>query len=131
MKRLLIFTALIETGTGLALIICPSWVVRLLLNSPLEAPVALTLGRVAGAAVLVLGLACWLIGREGKTQAAKRLVTAMTIYNGVVSLILLEAGLFQGQAGIALWPAVILHVALTPWCILSNRSARVPTFRGI
>jgi hypothetical protein len=60
MKRLLTLTAIIEAGTGLALIAMPSIVVRLLLGSPLQTYDAVTLGRVAGAALLALGVACWL-----------------------------------------------------------------------
>ena len=60
MKRLLIVTAVIELGAGLALVGLPSAAVALLLGSPLDAPAAVTLGRLAGAALFALGVACWL-----------------------------------------------------------------------
>ena len=58
MSRLLKLTALIEAATGLGLIAAPSVVVRLLLGSPLGTSAAVMLGRVAGAALLALGVAC-------------------------------------------------------------------------
>jgi hypothetical protein len=42
----------IELGAGLALLCCPSATAVLLVGSPLDAPAAVTLGRVAGAALL-------------------------------------------------------------------------------
>ncbi len=52
MKKLLIVAALIEAGAGIGLICCPSAAVTMLLGSPLDTPAGLTLGRVAGAALL-------------------------------------------------------------------------------
>ncbi len=48
MKKLLIVTAVIEVGAGVALICCPSATVALLLGSPLDTPAAMTLGRWPG-----------------------------------------------------------------------------------
>ena len=54
-KYLFIVTAVVEVGTGLALAIAPSVPVALLLGSPLSTTVGMTVGRVAGAALLSLG----------------------------------------------------------------------------
>jgi hypothetical protein len=59
MNRLLLLTALIEALTGLALIVVPTLVVRLLLGGE-SSGAAIPLGRVAGVALLALGVACWL-----------------------------------------------------------------------
>ena len=59
-KYLFVVTAVVEAGTGLALVLRPSVPVALLLGSPLSMTAEVTLGRIAGAAVLSLGLACWL-----------------------------------------------------------------------
>jgi hypothetical protein len=58
---LLIVTAVIELGAGLALLSFPSaTAVLLVVGAPLEAPVSVTVARVAGAALLTLGVASWL-----------------------------------------------------------------------
>ena len=58
MKRLLMLAALGEAGTGLALLLVPALVGRLLLGTELVG-VAVPVARVAGIALLALGLACW------------------------------------------------------------------------
>lgn len=117
MKRLLIVTTMIEVGAGLALLVVPSAAVALLLGSPLDTPAALTLGRVAGAALLALGVACWLAQYDAQSCAARGLVSAMLLYNLGTVVILGAAGIQSQPAGVALWPAVVLHAAITVWCV--------------
>ena len=62
MKNLLTVTAVIEGGTGLLLVAAPSFVTKLLLDSPLSESVSLTVARLAGLAMLTLIVACWLAG---------------------------------------------------------------------
>ncbi len=106
MKALLAVTAVIELGAGLALLACPSLAVELLLGSPLDAPAAVALGRVAGAALLALGVACWLARGDEPSRAAKGLVGAMVLYNLGVVVVLCSARIQWQAVGIALWPAV-------------------------
>ena len=121
MSRLLKLTALIEAATGLGLIAVPSVVVRLLLGSPLETSAAVTLGRVAGAALLSLGVACWLTRGDTQNRAARGLVAAMFLYNVATVAVLAFAGIGFGLQGVALWPAVVLHAAMAVWCIACLR----------
>jgi hypothetical protein len=125
MKPLLVVTALIEAGAGVALLCCPSAAVVLLLGSGLDTSAAVTLGRVAGAALLSLGVACWLARCDAQSCAARGLVSAMVLYNLGAASVLAFAGFAPGQAGIALWPAVVLHTAMAVWCIVSIWSKRV------
>ena len=74
-------TAVIELGAGLALLTFPSATAVLLVGAPLEAPVSLTVARVAGAALLALGVACWLARSDAYSRAARGLVAAMVLYN--------------------------------------------------
>ena len=67
-KSLLIVTALIEAGTGIALLVAPSVIVELLLGAGLSSPQSLVVGRVAGAALIAIGVACWL-ARKGERIA--------------------------------------------------------------
>jgi hypothetical protein len=46
MKNLLVFTAVVEAGTGLGGLLAPSVLAQTLLGGPLEGPVALTVARV-------------------------------------------------------------------------------------
>jgi hypothetical protein len=119
MNRLLTATATIETGTGFALLVMPTAVVRLLLAAPLETAAAITLGRVGGAGLLALGIACRLARDDAHSRAARGLVAAMVLYNFGVAVIFGAAGIRSQPVGIALWPAVMLHAAMTVWCIAS------------
>jgi len=126
MKRLLIVTAGIELGAGVALLCFPSATVALLVGSSLDAPAAVTLGRVAGAALLALGVANWLAQYDAQSCAARGVVSAMVLYNLGAVVILGAAGIRSQQpVGIALWPAVVLHAAMTIWCV--TRLLRKPT----
>jgi hypothetical protein len=117
MKRLLIVTAVIELGVGVALLCLPSATVTLLLGSGLDTPAAVALGRVAGAALLALGVACWLSQYDAQSCAARGLVSAMVLYNLGAVVVLGAAGIRSQPVGIALWPAVVLHAAMTIWCV--------------
>jgi hypothetical protein len=118
MKNLLSVTALIELGAGVALMMVPSPAVKLLLGSPLDAPAAVALGRVAGAALFALCVACWLTRNEATSHAARGLTAGMLFYNVAVAVILASAGVGSKLVGIALWPAVILHVLMAGWCVV-------------
>jgi hypothetical protein len=121
MNRLLKLTAIIEVATGLALLVVPSVVVQLLLGSPLDTSAAVTLGRVAGAALLALGVGCWLAHCDEQSWAPRGLVAAVLLYNISVAALLSFAGLGLGLHGVALWPAVILHAAMAVWCVACLR----------
>jgi len=102
MKGVLIFAAVGEAGTGLALLIVPGLVGRLLLGEELTG-VAIPVARVAGIALVALGLACW----PGTPRSG------MLTYSAAVTLYLAYLGFAGGSAGLLLWPAVVLHAILT------------------
>jgi hypothetical protein len=118
-KRLLIVTAVIELGAGVALLCFPSATVALLLGSSLDIPGAMTLARVAGTALFALGVACWLAQYDTESCAARGLVSAMVLYNLGAVIILSAAGIRSKPVGVALWPAVILHAVMAVWCVTS------------
>src|SRR5437899_3903323 len=121
MSRLLKLTAIIEVATGLGLMAVPSVVVRLLLGSPLDTSAAAMLGRVAGAALLALGVACWLARGDTQSRATRGLVVAMLIYNLVATAVLAFAGIGLQLHGVVLWPAVVLHAVSPPLGALFSR----------
>jgi hypothetical protein len=120
MKRFLKLTAIIEAATGLALIAVPAIVVRLLLGAEISGA-SIPLGRVAGAALLALGVACWLARDDAQSSATRGLVVAMLMYNIVATAVLAFAGIGLGLHGVALWPAVVLHAAMAVWCVACLR----------
>jgi hypothetical protein len=121
MKILLMATAVIEIGAGVALMGIPSTAVRLLLDSPLDSPAALILGRVAGAALFALGVACWLAREGGQGSAARGLVAGMLFYNVAVLALLVFAAFGLALHGELLWPATILHGAMAVGCFACLR----------
>jgi hypothetical protein len=116
MKHLITFTTIIEIPTGLALLIVPAVVVKLLLGAEISGA-GIPLGRIAGLALLALGVACWLVRGNTHDLAAKGLVTAMLLYNLGTAAVLGVAGIQLQPVGIALWPAVLLHAVMGIWCI--------------
>src|SRR6478752_9747768 len=76
--KLLIAIAIVETPIGVMLLVSPTPVVALLLGVSLEAPAALVVARIAGAALISLGCACWLARNDGASRA-RGLVAAMLL----------------------------------------------------
>ena len=107
MNKLLAFAALAEAATGAALVVAPSLVVRLLFGAELLG-VAYAAARVAGIALISLGIACW--PGKSPTHAA---LCGMAIYSLLVTLYLISVGLRGEWVGPLLWPAVVLHAVLT------------------
>ncbi len=105
MKKVLIFAAVGEAATGLALLIVPSLVGQLLLGEELTG-VAIPVARVAGIVLIALGVACW----PGPP------LVGMLTYSTVITLYLAYLaylGFAGGLTGIFLWPAVALHAVLS------------------
>ena len=121
MKNLIVVTALLETVTGIVLLVSPALPVSLLTGAALDTAVGLVLARIAGAALLALGVACWLARDDAGSAAARGLVAALLLYNSAAVAVLVYAAQRLSLAGIGLWPAVLLHVALAVWCIAFGR----------
>ncbi len=102
MRKALIFAAVIEVLTGLAVLLVPSQAGRLLLGEVLTGT-AIPVARVAGIALVALGISCW----PGPP------VAGMVVYGGLVAVYLAYLGVAGGSTGILLWPAVALHLVLT------------------
>jgi hypothetical protein len=114
MRAVLAVAAIGEAATGLALLLAPSAVGQLLLGVELTGHAA-TVARVAGIALIGLGLACW--------PGPPRL--GMLIYSAAVAMYLAFLGLTGAANGLLLWPAVVLHLVLTV-LLARDTSGRVP-----
>jgi hypothetical protein len=124
MKNLLTFSSIIEFSTGLVLLILPSLLTNILFTETLDTPILLTVERVAGAALLALSAACWFARNEGHSLAARGVVSAMLLYNVSVSLVLIYTSIGLSLSGFALWPVVLIHIAMSVWCIINLLPAR-------
>jgi hypothetical protein len=94
----------------------PLLVGSLLLGASFDTPAALVVARVTGAALLSLGVACWLARNDAQSRAARGLITAILLYNLAAVAIFVYAGIGARLSGIGLWPTVVLHAALAVWC---------------
>jgi hypothetical protein len=117
MKRVLALAAVSEAALGLVLLVYPAIVVRLLLGAEI-AGAGITVSRVAGIALLSLGLACLPRSERGwpgseTGSGSSRPLLAMLGYSLLVTLYLASLGITGGQVGSLLWPAVAVHAILT------------------
>jgi hypothetical protein len=116
--QLFVVTAVMEVGAGVALLVAPAIIISLLFG-PSEAEAAIALGRLAGAALVSLGAACWWARHDGGGAASRGLVSGLLIYNAAVVALVLSGSL--GSISPLLWAAVVLHGAMTIWCVRSLR----------
>lgn len=102
MRGLLALAAVAEAATGVALLIVPALVGKLLLGAELTGDAAVV-ARVCGVALIALSIACW----PGTPPLG------MLIYSAALTLYLAYLGLSGGSSGILLWPAMLAHLVLT------------------
>src|SRR5205085_12505746 len=86
-------------------------------GSSIGSAVGLLIARVAGAALISIGIACWLAHTDEKSKAAKGLAAALLFYNATVTLLLAYSVFSIHMSGVGIWPAVVLHFAMAGWCI--------------
>jgi hypothetical protein len=103
MKKVLTAAALVEVATGMALLIVPSLVGRLLFGEELTG-IVIPVARVLGIALLALGVCCW---------PDSTALCGMLTYGALVTLYLAYLGVIGEWVGPLLWPAVVLHGILT------------------
>src|SRR4029077_21067226 len=117
MKQSLALAAVTEVATGMALLIVPSLVGRLLFGEELTG-IVIPVARVLGIALLALGVGCW----PGSTAFC-----GMLTYSGLVTLYLLYLGIRGEWVGPLLWPVVVIHALLTALLARSWFQSRTPS----
>jgi len=121
MRKVLFLAAVVELGTGAALIADPEIVVRLLLGADL-AGVGVVTSRCFGVALVALALACWPAPpASGSGRGAFR---GMLAYNALIALYLVELGTIGRMSGLLWWPAAILHAFVALALVWMGRSPR-------
>jgi hypothetical protein len=110
MRNLLRGASGLEAALGLALIVDPGVVSRLLLGEGLSSA-GIALGHVAGFALVALGWACW--PPRAADVLVERQLQALLTYNIPLTIFLVYHGIAGTLVGILLWPAVALHAAFS------------------
>lgn len=123
---LLTTAAIIEAATGMGLLAFPNTVGQLLLNSGLSGA-GLAAGRVAGIALIALGLASW-IGRDQQGRSSP--LAAMLTYNVLIAIYLGYLGARGDFVGKLLWPAFGTHLVIG-LLLIRAWFARAPQSRAI
>jgi hypothetical protein len=103
MRKVLIIASVGEATTGLALLLLRDAFVG----------AGIVSGRVAGIALIGLGVACW----PGPATAG------MLIYSAGVTVYLASVRFAGGMTGVLLWPAVVLHLSLTALLVPASRTS--------
>lgn len=106
MKKLLAIAAVSEALTGLALLVSPPLVIRLLFSAEI-AGAGVVMSRMTGICLIALGVACW------PGSAPGRALYGMFTYSMLVMLYLAYLGFGREWTGMLLWPAIVLHAGLT------------------
>lgn len=101
-------SALAEIVTGVALVVSPVFVVTSLL-APVTSELIIPIARVAGIALIALGVACW----AGWNRVAGGAFRALLTYNLLIAGYLAFLGTAGHLGGVLLWPAVVLHLGVT------------------
>jgi hypothetical protein len=118
-------SAAIELATGIALIVAPGFVVRVLLGADASGA-GIAVARVAGLGLLSLGVACWPGGNETTPQTAR----ALFIYNLLTALYLGYLRVGAGFVSYLLWPACVLHALLTILLAIQHKREMRPEYLG-
>ena len=117
MKKVLTLAAVVEAATGLALIIVPSLVGRLLFGEEFTG-IVMPVARVLGIALLALGVGCW----PGSTA-----LCGMLTYSALATLYLLSLAIRGEWVGPLLWPVVVIHALLTALLTRAWFESRTPS----
>jgi hypothetical protein len=118
MKKLLVFTALAEGGTGMVLAAYPPIVVQLLFGEGISGAGVVITSRLAGFGLIALGVACW--PEEGSVRPFYGMMT----WSVLAMLYLIYVGIRGEAVGLLLWPAVLAHAILVALLVRARFKAQ-------
>jgi hypothetical protein len=119
----LLVTAVAEVGLGLALLVLPAPPLALLLGIATPAADTLFMARIAGAAILAIGVMSAVARRDPGSLALRGVLGGILVYDVLAALLLIYAELGLQMNGPGLWPAAVLHSVLAVWCLVCLQSA--------
>ena len=121
-KYVLALAALAEAGTGVILVAYPPIVVRLLFGAEISG-IGVMMSRIAGIALIGLGVACW------PGNSAFQPLYGMLTYSTLAMLYLIRIGIQGKPEGPLLWPGVVVHAVIVVLLILAWRKQQRPATR--
>jgi hypothetical protein len=123
-KSLIWAMTVLELLAGLGLLLVPGIALDALLGVANPAPETLGVSRLAGVALIAIGVMCH-SGAYG--PPSWWVLAGMLVYNVGATAVLAYVGAGLGLSGPLLWPAVLLHAALTIWVLLSLQTVAYPS----
>lgn len=124
MKNLLIFTSLIELSLGIALVILPAEVLKLLFGTD-ETGTIIVLSRFTGIVFICFGLACFPSKNSTDDNITSSIFKAMFLYNFLAAVYLGYMKFAENFDGALLLPAVIFHFLITLIFVFMSRRRRL------
>jgi hypothetical protein len=121
MRRILLFSASVEVGTGLALLIIPGIVLTMLVGADVSDE-WLPLGRCFGVGILALGVACW--PERQRAESDSPAFRGLLTYNTLIALYLASLATRGQWHGEFLWPGAVLHALVALSLLLAWRGQR-------
>lgn len=118
--RLLTVAGVVECLAGLAFFLSPGLTTALLLGAEPNA-VGLVIGRVAGAALVSLGIACWCARADAGGAARMGTLRAITLYNAGAGLMLVVFAATGEAGGAVVWTVGVLHLSFAVAFAASSR----------
>ncbi len=112
-NNVLALSAAAEAGTGLLLLAWPLIVVRLLFGAEINGA-GVIMSRIAGIALVGLGVACW------PGNSAFQALNGMLTYSSLAVLYLSYIGVRGESTGVLLWPAVVAHAILVALLVVER-----------
>ena len=132
-NTILLVAAIAEAASGLIVLAIPSIALPALFGIEIDGA-AIIMSRIAGVALIGLGVACWpgrvpLVGAplSGANQGNIQQLYGVLTYSVLVTLYLIRIGIRGAPVGPLLWPAVIVHAVLIILLVVAGFKARKPT----
>jgi len=116
-KSLFVVTTIVEAITGLALAFRPATTLWLFFGADTVSFESLAICRLCGAALVAIALSCWCARSGSLDRASCGGLWGMLVYNLGAVAVLGLVGIGGQSVGLALWPGVVAHLALTAWSV--------------
>ena len=121
MRLFFVISAIGEIGIGIALMAMPEMLATMLVGASLESFGGVFVARLAGAALISLGIICLLGSFDADSRAAQAIAAGMLFYNIAAAALLVYARIGADMSGVGLVPAAVIHALLAIYCVVCLR----------